>query len=79
VTPDQIRVGQVLQGKGSDSDKTRTVLEINDKRAEAVTLVHRIRPRGSPVELGTSTLYLRTLAQWASHVIETKETDHANA
>lgn len=65
MTPDEIHVDQVLQGKGSDADKTRTVLEINQRRAEALTRVHRIRARGSPVDLGTSTLSLTTLARWA--------------
>ena len=72
MTPADIHVGQVLAGKGSDADKTRTVLSIDDRRRQAVTRVHR---KGK--DLGESTLFLRTLAQWADRDITPKETHHA--
>jgi hypothetical protein len=65
MTPDQIHVGQVLQGKGPDSDKTREVLSINPKRREAVTLVYR-----SGKFIGEDQpLSLMALARWAAHEV----------
>lgn len=65
MTPDQIRVGQVLQGKGADACFTREVLSINEKRREAVTLVYR---SGKFIGEGQP-LSLMALARWAAHEV----------
>lgn len=59
--PEGIRVGMTLRGKSADADKTREVLEINPKRREALT---RVRRDGR--DLGTGTISLHLLAQWAA-------------
>lgn len=62
MTSDQIRVGQVLQGKGTDACFTREVLSIDTKRREAVTLVYR---QGKFI--GESLpMSLMSLARWAA-------------
>jgi hypothetical protein len=65
MTPDQIRVGQVLQGKGTDACFTREVLSINPKRREAVTLVYR---HGKLVGEALP-MSLMALARWAEREV----------
>lgn len=62
---DEIHVGQTLQGKGGDSDKTRKVKAINATKKTALTQVYR-----NGEDLGESTIDLRLLAQWAEGVVE---------
>lgn len=61
---DDIQVGQTLQGKGADCDKTRLVKSINATKKTAVTQVYR-----NGEDLGESTIDLRLLAQWAAGIV----------
>jgi sensor c-di-GMP phosphodiesterase-like protein len=72
MTPDEIQVGQVLQGKGADADKQRLVTAIDAKRREAVTTVYR---NGTLIAEG-SVIGLHTLARWADRdITPAKETN----
>jgi hypothetical protein len=74
MTPDQIEKGQLLQGKGADSDKQRKVTAIDTKRRDATTDVYR---NGQLIGTGC-VISLHTLARWADRIITTtKETNHA--
>jgi hypothetical protein len=69
MTPEQIAVGQVLAGKGADSDKQRQVTAIDTKRRDATTDVYR---NGQLIGTGC-VISLHTLARWADRIITTAE------
>ncbi len=56
-----IKPGHTYQGKAADSDKTRLVVAIDERRKEALTETYR----GGTI-CGASIISLRTLAQWAA-------------